>query len=368
MFDMHNEIYSFYTQHVNLRPTDKIRLEEYKDKNIIRLKKGLKNLGYSEPIRTPTQGGQSMGTSTQLPENIADVDHDIDVAVVFKRGDLPENPLDARKRVLAGILEGGGNFKKDPEARTNAITIWYQENYHVDMPVHRVFKDSFGREIIEHAGVSWTPRDPTAITRWFTDEVSRCSPCKKHGATVAEQQMRRIVQFLKYFSKVQAKANLPGGLLISVLVSECYVPDNYRDDRALYETINAIYHRLQSYNLHIYNPVHNSLKLTYKDEYINQVSRFKTKLGEIIEWVSPLFKGGCSREDALKAWNTVFKHTYWSGLIDEIEEAKAIGEARMEAKRAGSLYTSQSGRIHIKQPTDGRFTKIPNTRYYGQEE
>ena len=138
MFDLHSEMCSFCSKHVRLSVDEKRQLAEYRDRNIRRLKDGLRQLGYKVPIRTPTQGGYAMNTLTQRPENNPDIDHDIDVATIFRRGDLPEDPLDARKRVLAGVREGGGNFKKEPEARTNAVTVWYQEGYHVDLAVHRV--------------------------------------------------------------------------------------------------------------------------------------------------------------------------------------------------------------------------------------
>lgn len=370
MFDLHSEMYTFYREHVLLSTDEKRQLTEYRDRNISRLKDGLKKLGYKVPVRTPTQGGSAMNTLTQRPENNPDVDHDIDIATIFRREDLPEDPLDARKRVLAGVVEGGGEFKKDPEARTNAVTVWYQDGYHVDLAVHRVYYNLLGEEVIEHAGVSWSPRDPMDITNWFNDTVKARSPSSENGATVASHQMRRIVQLLKYFSKSRSSWNLPGGLIISALVAECYCPDCHRDDSALYETMKAMRHRLQGNllqgNFEVYNPVDPSQKLTYKDEYINQVRRFRDRLDDAIRWLSPLFEIDCSKEDALKAWGEVFKHSYWMKLAEEIETAKTMGEQFKAARVAGSLYVAQSGQVLTSKP-EGKSVQVPKHRNYGED-
>lgn len=365
MFDLHSEMYSFYLDYVRLGKDETTQLADYRDLNISRLKEGLKKLGYKCPVRTCTQGGYAMKTLTQRPENNPDLDHDIDTATIFRREDLPENPLDARKRVLEGVIEGGGNFKKDPEVRTGAVTVWYQEGYHVDLPVYRVYTNYLGQEIIEHAGASWSPRDPMDITNWFNDEFIARSPSSQNGATVASHQMRRIVKLLKYFSKSRSSWNLPGGLIISTLVAERYISDYYRDDLALYKTMEAIYYRLQG-SLEVYNPVDSSIKLTYKDKYINQVRRFKETLEDAIEWLSPLSKTDCSKEDALKAWGTVFNHSYWPGLAEKIEAAKALGEQLRAARAAGSLYVGQSGRLFTSQPA-GKSVHVPDHRFYGED-
>lgn len=370
MFDLHSEMHTFYKEHVQLGD-EKDQLREYRDRNVARLKEGLTKLGYRLPVKFRNQGGYATHTLTQRPESNPDVDHDIDVAVMFKKEDLPESPLDARKRVLAGVKEGGGNFKKEPEARTNAVTVWYQEKYHVDLPVFRFYNDAWGQEIVEHAGAVWSPRDPMDITNWFNDKVNALSPSQDNGATVKDQQMRRIVQFLKYFSKSRPSWELPGGLIISVLVEECYCPDYYRDDRGLYNTMRSIRDRIRIadgvYNAEVYNPVDRSQRLTYKDKHIAQVKRFGDKLDAAIQWLSPLQDFDCAKEDALSAWYKVFQHSYWEKLAEEVEEAKSMGEQLLAARIANSLYVASSGRVHTSKPT-GKSVQIQDHRFYGVNE
>ena len=366
MFDLNDEMSTFCDFHVSLSKTEKDQLADYRDKNIRRLKSGLNALGFNTPIRTPTQGGYSMRTMTQWPESNPEVDRDIDTAVIFRREDLPESALNARKQVLAGIVEGGGNFKSDPEARTNAVTVWYQDGYHVDLAVHRTYTNDFGQTVVEHAGADWSRRDPLEITTWFNNLVDVKSPSAvSNGANVKSGQMRRVVQLLKYFSKSRRSWSLPGGLLISVLVSECYCPDGQRDDRALYWTMESIRNRLQG-NLRVFNPVDLSQELTYKDEYVNQVGRLNDKLGEAIRWLSPLVDPDCDRSDAVQAWFSVFNHSYWKGIADKIQAAKARGESLSAARVAGSLYADNSGQLFTSKP-EGKSVAVPDHRFYGTD-
>lgn len=175
--------------------------------------------------------------------------------------------------------------------------------------------------------------------------------------------MRRIVQLLKYFSKTRSSWCLPGGLIISTLVSEKYVPDYNRDDRSLYETMQAIYYRLLV-SVQVRNPVDPNYWLTYKDEYRNQVIQFKDNLCNALSWLSPLFDATCDLEKAANAWNKVFKHTYWKNLVT-VEEAKARGEAIKEAFLTGSLYTGPQGILSTSKPSGKVVSNQPH-RFFGK--
>jgi hypothetical protein len=351
MYNTHAEIYTFYDKHVRLSREKQIELTEYRDTNLKRLREGLTKLGYPLPERVCGQGSYAMSTMVQHPDN----DYDIDTAVIFASEDLPSSSLKARQRVLAGVEEGGGNFKQPPEARTNAVTVWYQDGHHIDLAVYHFYSDAFGTEVIEHAGAEWCRRDPQDITNWFKDAVASKSPSPDNGASVKEAQMRRIVQLLKMFAKSRPNWGLPGGLLISVLVSECYVADWQCDDAALYNTIVAICNRIQS-NTEILNPVDPSLKLTDKNEHVCQVERFGERLGQAIDWLNPLFDSACDKLVAYKAWNKFFQHDYWSELVSGVEMSQA----------AKSLHVAPTGMIYTEKP-DGRAVQSPDHRFFGDE-
>lgn len=177
--------------------------------------------------------------------------------------------------------------------------------------------------------------------------------------------MRRIVQLLKYFSKSRKSWKLPGGLIISTLVSKYYVPDFSRDDKALYETMRAIYYGLLV-SVEVANPVDSSQSLTYKGEYRNQVRAFKDKLCEAINWLSPLFEASCDREQAARVWNTVYKHSYWGNLA-AVETEKARGEALKAAAAAGGLYTGSQGILSTTKPAGRSTSSNQPHRFYGED-
>lgn len=321
MFDLHDKMNEFYKDHVRLDTDERKKLAGYRNINLKRLKSGLDKLGekhdttYAYYQYDCNQGSYATFTLNQHPDN----DYDIDVAIVFKKEHLPSSALKARQRIADAFKQVAHKFLKDPEARTNAVTIWYTEGYHIDFAVYRTYKDMFGNPIIEHAGPEWTERDPMDLTNWFNDAVNKSSPSKESGATVEDYQLRRVVQLLKAFAKSRSSWNLPGGLIISVLVTLCYQPDDERDDIALYNTMVAIYNRLLL-STEVWNPANLPELLTYKEEYKKQVERFRDKLDSAITKLRPLFEDDCTTDKAMSAWNKVFNHPFWAEVAEEESE------------------------------------------------
>ena len=340
MFNLHNTMNEFYREDVRLDSDEKKKLADFRDTNLKRLKSGLDKLGdedgttyeYYQYYRN--QGSYAMFTLNQHPDN----EYDIDIAIVFKKDDLPSSPSEARQRITNAFNKVAGNFAQDPETRPNAVTVWYAEGYHIDFAVYRTYEDN-NTTIIEHAGPEWTERDPMEVTNWFNDAVNSSSPSKEDEATVDDYQMRRIVQFLKAFAKSRSSWNLPGGFIISVLVDECYQLDYDRDDVALYRTMVAIRDRLLNYTS-VDNPVRTSESLANEDKYEKQVERFRDKLDSAITKLEPLFDEDCTKDNGMKAWNSVFNHPFWAEAAEEeseIEDNSDIDERALVASHAGKL-------------------------------
>ncbi len=212
MYDLHKELNQFYNDHVRLGAEERQTLAEHRDRNLERLKTGLEKLKHPSGFDYRNQGSYAMHTINQHPQK----DYDIDVAIIFAKNDLPSTALGSRKRIESAMREGGGNFRQPPKAKTNAVRVYYAEGHHIDLAVYRKYEDQYGNVIFEHAGSDWAHRDPMEITNWFNDTVSERSPSKKQGAAVDENQMRRIVRWLKAFAKSREHWNLPGGLIIWV--------------------------------------------------------------------------------------------------------------------------------------------------------
>lgn len=352
MYNMDNELNTFYNDHVRLSKEDIKDLADYRDTNIERLKSGLEELDFPNSFESKDQGSYAMDTINQHPEK----KYDIDEAVIFKKDDLPSDPADARKQIEEAMREAGGNFLTPPKAKTNAVRITYVEGYHVDFAIYRKSTDIFGNTIIEHAGPEWTIRDPMEINNWFTDLVKRKSPSKEYGAKVDDGQVRRVVRWLKIFAKSRSSWNMPGGLILSALVGECYVSDRNRDDISLYETMLSIRNRLR-FDENVNNPANPSLSLTTREKDKARMDNLEDNLSTALEKLDELFKPDCERLGALQAWEWVFnKHEYWEG---------EIGKCLQESMEANSLATNKTGSLMVNRNSKDSIP-VPNTRFFGK--
>ncbi len=350
-YNMHIELNEYYDKHVRLKDEIK-RLRGLRDTNLDRLKEGLKTLGKAVYVKAIEQGSIPMHTANKAPNN----DYDIDLAVIFEKDDLPASPLEARKRVANAINEKASGFSREPEARTNAVTVWYADGYHVDIAVYRRSEDFCGNEVLEHAGAEWADRDPKAITDWFIKEVKDQSPSDSllSSPEVDVRQMRRVVRWIKSFTKGREGWNLPGGLMISTLVAECYRPHDKRDDVALYDTLVSIKERLDA-SCAVFNPTDNSKELTEKQKFLAQVKNLKKRLGSVITKLNPLFEQDCTEIKALNAWNYMFQHEYWSTNSSESKShsSESVGAYTVDLKM--STAKTKNGILSANNVISGRF-------------
>lgn len=356
MYDQHKALNKFYDENVRLGKDRRDMLAGYRDKGLKRLRDGLDILEYPHFRDWQNQGSYAMHTLNQHPDN----NYDIDVAIIFGKEDLPSTPLAARKRVEAALIAAGGGFSTPPEAKTNAVRIYYEDGHHIDFAIYRVYTDAYGDEVIEHAGSEWLRRVPSEITIWFTEAVKAQSP-SGYFAEVEANQLRRVVRLLKAFAKSCPEWNLPGGLIISALAVENYRPDGKRDDCALYNTMSAIYNRVLN-NTTVYNPVDPELLLTHKYAHVQRVENFRDKLGEAIKILEPLHSPECTPQQAATAWGSIFQHDFWKRLA-EIEEQ---GVSNAAAVTAGTISVSPLGHVTSTKPS-GNSVQPPPHRFYGDK-
>src|ERR1700688_5080375 len=143
MYDLSGDLHKFYDDHVRLGGDRRKRLGECRDTNLSRIDNGLDELAketnrpHPHPINYNNQGGYAMHTLNQAADN----DYDIDVALIFRKEDIPDDPQKARQLVCDALTKKSRNFSKDPEVRTNAVTVWYDDGYHLDFAVYRTGTD-----------------------------------------------------------------------------------------------------------------------------------------------------------------------------------------------------------------------------------
>ncbi|URW75050.1 hypothetical protein M9980_10835 [Sphingomonas donggukensis] len=348
MYDLSADLLTFHDKHVKLDSDSEKRLAEVRDTNLDRIRNGLADLGKASFKNWRNQGGYAMGTVINDPAG--ESNHDIDVALVFDEGDLPSGALAARQRVRDALCKRGTNFLHDPEARTNAVTVWYADGYHLDFAVYRRSTSIFQVEKHEHASTDWVEREPAEVTSWFMKAVDDKSPKADawgNPPAVRVNQLRRIVRLVKWFCRSRTSWNLPGGMIASTLVVECYRADAQRDDVALYNTLAAIEARLRS-SCRVYHPNGGARELTGKAEYLNQVTLMQEKLTANMPKLSVLFDADCTRDKARSAWDWIFNHAFWAGkeVLEEASLVKAdTGLSGYWVRMGCDLAKSERGRI-----------------------
>jgi hypothetical protein len=376
VFDASAELNSFYENHVRLGTKLRNDLAGYRDLNLQRITDGLKLLGekngvvYKSYSEYKNQGSYAMHTLNQCEHT----DYDIDVALIFEKDDLPVSAANARMRVRDALQEKmkGTNFSKDPDARKNAVTVWYSDGYHIDFAVYRRRTDWLGNTVVEHAGGDeWTARDPMAYTNWFTNQVdSKSPPTVFHTAlyykvAVPSGQLRRIVRFVKAFARSRSAWALPGGIIITTLVCEVYKQDPMRDDLALVNTLKALLARLKS-STHVENPVLPGVYFTSLDRRHREVERLRDELEAKLPSLDVLNHADCTLKQAMGAWDAIFWHDFWSDAKKEAARSALIStglaiECWLAKKSEGPVYKQhKSDSTALPKGVHLRFTAVPD--------
>lgn len=344
LYDLHKDLLAFHDRDVKLNDEDRKRLSKVRETNLKRVRDGLaamEKLGFKDCL---IQGGYAMQTVVNDPSSQSN--HDIDIALIFEKDDLPADALKARQQVRDALLKSNAAFNDPPEARTNAVTVWYADGYHLDFAVYRRSTNVWNQAVHEHAGADWVARDPAEVTQWFDATVDAKSP-KGLLVGVRPGQLRRIVRLMKWFSRSRASWDLPGGMIISTLVNECYRSDASRDDVALYDTLKALKARLER-SCQVFHPAMDGRELTGKDSYLKQVERLRGKLDLVIPRLA-ILETDCTRDQARGAWDWVFNHGFWGGA-DVLTETAQISKADIHVEghsvAMACQYTTQGGQTY----------------------
>jgi len=357
MFDCNNDILDFFNEEVALKQKQQNEMRARRESNRNRLKDGLKkNDNPSLETHVP-QGSYAMHTMVNDKDN----DYDIDDGAAFIKKNLVGDrgaelsALSSRKMVRDAIDDG--SFQIPPEVKTNCVRVHYKSGYHVDIPVYRILDDGS----LQLASSDWIGSSPQEVTEWYNDAVIKKSPDSNNG-----RQMRRVTRDLKFYMKSRDgwKKKMPSGFEISVLVDECYLADVGREDVSLYETLNAVKNRLD-FNLEVKHPIRSDMLTDGEDDANTRFLR--EKLTEAVSQLEVLFEEDCTRLDALKAWNKVFKHTFWKERITEEEKIQKNEDKKEETasllRNGNAGVALAAGLITVAGVAVAKTLK--NTRAYG---
>ncbi|WP_152524726.1 cyclic GMP-AMP synthase DncV-like nucleotidyltransferase [Novosphingobium lindaniclasticum] len=310
MFNTSKQVRRFHNEKIAIVGDERTNMRTRRNSNRNRLKAGLVRDGKPKPLGSHTQGSYAMHTMVQDD----DLDYDIDDGLYFKASDLvgaqgaAMSALDVRKMVCAAVQDD--KFNTPPDVRTNCVRVYYDAGYHVDIPTYRrIETTNIWTNKVEYsyelAGASWRKSDAKQVTVWFRETNKELSP-----ESVGEGQFRRIVRYLKMFSKSRTswKGKNPSGFALTKLASECFGSRLNRDDEALRSTMKAIADRLV-YNKTVEHPVVDEYLISDDDP---RPTYFMDRLNENLGHLDVLDEVDCTHEKAMKAWDKVFCTSWFS--------------------------------------------------------
>lgn len=337
-YDANKHLVSFHDDRVFVTEAEQGTYRARRKANRDRLKAGLEKDNEPQPSEHVQQGSYAMETMVKSETETSDIDD----GAVFTRESLKgdrggdKSPFDSKEMVRKALASGAA-FKTPPEVRSNCVRVFYNDGFHVDVPVYRSYEEN-GVSVKELASSTWVTSKPEDITNWFKGQVTDKSPDTTNG-----RQMRRVVRLLKYWSKSRSSWNMPSGFVLSVLADEAYQIGGWkdRDDQALLAVMRQIKNRI-SIDEKVYRPVSPRDEITSARTY-SRIQKMKDELGAAISELSRIERSDCDELMALKALKSVFYTDYFDARIQELEEGGGGGGAKGAAtpkqpvdKRGGS--------------------------------
>jgi hypothetical protein len=344
MNDCSKDILAYHNDKVTLPQSERTNMRDRRDANRNRLTTRLKEKENPLPQEFIKQGSYAMLTMVQDASN----DYDIDDGVYFTQKSIKgpnggdKAARDARQMVCEVLLDD--RFNKQPVVKKNCVRIFYNDGYHVDMPVYRIRESDDDYELA--SGSDWVHSRAADVEEWFNTANQAKSPDENNG-----RQLRRIVRMLKKFAKSRGawKDQIASGFAITILTEEKYVVNKDREDTSLRDTMRAIYNRLL-WSLEVKHPVTPGAKVTKGPDDAN-MKFFREKLEAALKDLEVLDNSDCTREQALKAWDKVFGTDFFIGRYDGKEEANASENSLF----LSSLITTKSEPAAVHKNGGGHF-------------
>ena len=293
------EVAKFHDDCVVLVESLKKTIRDRATTNRTRIRTNLERAENPTPLGFRQQGSYKMGTMIRANNE----KYDIDDGLYFKPDAL--NGMSSREvREMICEAAQNNNFTTPPEVKTNCVRIYYNEGFHIDVPVYK--KDDVKKPLLA-SGDKWINSDPQAVTEWF-----KCSADKTGNA----DGVRKIVRLLKKFVDCYAGENRISGLAISTLVVERWdfeSNDKFDIEDVLHRIMKSIKSRLL-FSKEIMHPV---MLECLVDENDSKIIEFQNKLTEAIQNLSVLDQSQYSKNDALHAWEKVFPCGFFAAEVDD---------------------------------------------------
>lgn len=339
MRDCHSQVAKFQRNEVRLPDEDRADIFEKAKTNRQRLTGGLDANGDPKPIGQRTQGSYAMRTMIVDTE----ADYDIDDGVYFNKSDFvgpnggDKTAPNARQMVCDALEDK--RFNEAPKVLKNCVRVYYNEGYHIDVPVYRhvVDKNPFtGEETdrYELASANWKPSDALAVTKWFRNFNSdNCSSPSKNGD---KGQFVEVVRLMKAFARSRSswKGKISSGFVISKLVADHFAETTERDDESLRNVAQAIKDKL-AWTQAVRHPCLNENII---DDGNAKAKFLREKLEENLVHLDVLDESDCDHAKAMKAWDKFFNTDWFSHQSDPDGAKSLLQRVGPAVKRGDTRY------------------------------
>ena len=183
MYDSNNDVLAFRNEEVTLLQPQRTAMRDRRNANRKRLKNRLKDTNFPLPQEFIKQGSYAMLTMVQDDDN----DYDIDDGVYFAEEGLndkdgkPLSPSVVRQRICDALQDK--RFKKQPEVLKSCVRVYYDEGYHVDLPIYRIRRSDGQYELA--AGDQWVVSRSSGCGRLVLRHEHVQEPRRRERPTVS---------------------------------------------------------------------------------------------------------------------------------------------------------------------------------------
>jgi hypothetical protein len=335
-----NDIFRSFNGVIRLSDKDRETLKIARNSLRIRISDGFGKLSEGDR-KTHSLEFQSQGSfimDTIIKPEIDDFD--LDDGVYFQGG-LPEQKRSETKvfhELIYKAIDKNHDIEEIIDKPTCIRVKYYKKNgedlgFHIDIPIY--YAENLSTPELADTKKGWIISNPVEFIAWFEEKAKSgfekafilenrmFSEYEKWLTDIRKQdvQLRRIVRYLKAWADTK-KAEMPPGIVMTILAAENFCQNESRDDISLKDTLIKIKEWLEIRRFQCprpTTPINENLLASWKT---SEMDFFKTALNNFIISAKQAVESQNPKEACLK-WQKHLGSRFPCSLAkDEIEGAK----------------------------------------------
>jgi hypothetical protein len=262
-------------------------------------------------------------------------DYDLDDGVYF---DVDAVPSETTSTFHRWIYESIVGYTDNIVDKNPCVRVIFPDGHHIDLTIY--YKHKFeSHPKLAHKSNGWIESDPQEFIKWFENRMD------------SDQQLRRIVRYLKAWADFKAGA-MPSGLILTILATNNYISDN-RDDIAFLKTVTKIKNWLDIAFV-CFRPTTPTNEDLLKNYSSTNREYLKNSLNSLIDSGEQAIIG-TSFKDAYYNWKKQLGDRF-SGVTSDVglqaeEMANNLRENKLNINSGGVIGSNISNKISDVKPT-----------------